>query len=145
MNIPCGSLILFLQFFLFVLVIYCLFSLSTFSDLVDRCGSCLLAVRVCLLMCSFMRYPSLVRSVLYGFPAFICYPPLLIRASFWVSIPDPLEFSCFLWKSVFSSLLSTSHKFWGSRPALHFIQTGLCVFFLNVPYHLRRACFPPFR
>jgi hypothetical protein len=55
-------------------MISCLLSLSTFSDLVDPSVSCLLVVRACLIMCSFMRYPSLVWSVLYGFLALICHP-----------------------------------------------------------------------
>jgi hypothetical protein len=86
--------------------------------------------------------PCAVRSL--WFSAFICYPSLQIWASFLVSIPDPLQFGCFLWKSVFTSLLSTSLEFLGSHPALHFLQAGLRVF-LDVPYHLWCACFFPFR
>jgi hypothetical protein len=115
------------SFFLFVLVIYCLFPLSAFSDLVDHCGSCLPAVRVCQLMYSFMRYPSLIRSVLYGF-LLSSATPLLIKASFWVSIPDPLEFSCFLWKSVFSSMLSTSHNFLGLACFTLLTDWLMCIF-----------------
>jgi hypothetical protein len=56
-----------------------------------------------------------------------------------VSITDPLESGCFVCKSVFSSLLSTSQEYFLFHPALHVLETSLCVFFLkcSLPFMVR--------
>jgi hypothetical protein len=77
------------------------------------------------------------------FPCFDLPPPLLIWASFWFRLQ-------ILWNPVASygnrflaPCFPRLRKFFLFRPALHVLETGLCVFFKTFPTICGARVFPP--
>jgi hypothetical protein len=121
-QMPCDSLISFFQFFLCVLVIPCLFPLSTFSDLVDPCASCLPASPF-----TYLPFQTNQRPLLHvgGFLLHICSLRLLLSyttlvPAVWTGYAAPLLCGLFcrcrltsplIFSYVFSLLLVTPSEF----------------------------------